>query len=125
MRLYREVAGVDWVQFTAPLSIDQIKSARASVEGPFSVMETHLPKPLDHEELLELGIGIQWAPGATHLVCQVAVYDLVVDYLQRGPAAARDFRERHRGNPYVDGRLPRPGPAVQKQRELEARYFSQ
>jgi 2-methylisocitrate lyase-like PEP mutase family enzyme len=125
MRLYREVAEVDWVQFTAPRSVEQIKAARAAVEGPFSVMESHLPKPLDHADLLELGITIQWAPGATHLVCQVAVYDLVREYLRQGPSAVREFRERHRGNPYVDGRLPRPGPAVQKQRELEARYFSE
>ena len=123
MRLYREVAGVDWVQFTAPRSVEQIKLARAAVEGPFSVMETHLPRPLDHAELLELGITIQWAPGVTHLVCQVAIYDLVLEYLRRGPVTVREFRERHRDSPYVDGRLPRPGPAVQKQRELEARYF--
>jgi 2-methylisocitrate lyase-like PEP mutase family enzyme len=125
MRLYREVAGVDWVQFTAPTSLDEIRQARHHVEGPFSVMESHLPAPLSHAELLEAGITIQWAPGATHLVCQVAVYDLVREYLGRGPAAVRDFRERHRGNPYVDGRLPRPGAAMLMQRELEARYFGQ
>jgi 2,3-dimethylmalate lyase len=125
MRLYREMAGVDWVQFTAPKSLDQVREAREVVEGPFSVMESQLPAPLSHSELLELGVAIQWAPGATHLVCQVAVYELVRDYLERGPAAVRDFRDRHRDNPYVDGRLPRVGAAVQKQRELETRYFGE
>jgi 2-methylisocitrate lyase-like PEP mutase family enzyme len=124
LRLYRDVAGVDWVQFTAPTSLDQVREARQIVEGPFSVMESHLPGPLDHADLLEAGISIQWAPGATHLAAQIAVYDLVRDYLERGTAAARSLREQHRGNPYADGRLPRPGPAVLKQRELEARYFS-
>ena len=123
MRLYREIAGVDWVQFTAPASLDQVREARRAVEGPFSVMESHLPGPLDHADLLAADITIQWAPGATHLAAQIAVYDLVRDYLERGTAAMRSLREQHHGNPYADGRLPRTGPAVLKQRELEARYF--
>jgi 2-methylisocitrate lyase-like PEP mutase family enzyme len=125
MRLYREVAGVDWVQFTAPRSLEQVRQARQAVEGPFSVMESHLPAPPTHADLLEAGITIQWAPSVTHLVCQVAVYDLVREYLEQGPEAVRQFRERHRDNPYVDRRLPRPGAAVLKQRELEARYYGQ
>jgi 2-methylisocitrate lyase-like PEP mutase family enzyme len=123
MRLYREVAAVDWVQFTAPRSLDDIRAARGVVDGPFSVMEQHLPAPLDHSELLELGISLQWAPNVTHLATQVAVYELVQDYLQRGPVAVRDFRQRHADNPYVQRILPKPGRAVELQRELDARYF--
>jgi len=123
MRLYREVAQADWVQFTAPRSVDEIRQARATVDGPFSVMESHLPAPLDHAELLDLGITLQWAPGVTHLAAQAAVYELVSTYMQRGPVAVREFRERHADNPYITRRLPKPGRAVQQQRELEARYF--
>jgi 2-methylisocitrate lyase-like PEP mutase family enzyme len=123
MHLYREVAGVDWVQFTAPRALEHIRAARAQVDGPFSVMESHLPTPLGHADLLDLGITLQWAPGATHLVAQVAVYDLVKDYLARGPQAVRDFRTEHHDNPYVNGSLPRIGSAVRKQHELEERYF--
>jgi 2-methylisocitrate lyase-like PEP mutase family enzyme len=125
MRLYREVAGVDWVQFTAPKSLDEIREARASVDGPFSVMESHLPAVLSHRDLLDAGITLQWAPSITHLVAQVAVYDLVRAYLEHGPQAVRDFRAQHQDNPYVNGRLPRVGAAVQKQHELEARYFAE
>jgi hypothetical protein len=124
MRLYREAASVDWVQFTAPRSLDQVCEARQVVDGPFSVMESHLPALLNHAELLTTGITIQWAPGATHLAAQIAVYELVRAYLEQGPAALRVLREHHRGNPYADGRLARPGAAVVKQRELEARYFA-
>lgn len=123
MRLYREEAQADWVQFTAPRSIDEIRQARAVVDGPFSVMESHLPAPLDHTDLLELGITLQWAPGVTHLAAQTAVYEMVSTYMQRGPVAVREFRERHAENPYIMRRLPRPGRAVKQQRELEARYF--
>jgi 2-methylisocitrate lyase-like PEP mutase family enzyme len=124
MKLYRETAEVDWVQFTAPHSLEEVREARAVVNGPFSVMESHLPAPVSHSDLLEAGITLQWAPGVTHLVAQAAVYDLVKDYMDRGPAAVRDFREQHRDNPYVNGSLPRAGAAVQKQRELERRYFA-
>jgi 2-methylisocitrate lyase-like PEP mutase family enzyme len=123
MRLYREVAQADWVQFTAPRSVDEIRQARAVVDGPFSVMESHLPAPLDHSELLDLGIALQWAPGVTHLAAQTAVYEMVSTYMQRGPVAVREFRERHADNPYITRQLPRPGKAVKQQRELEARYF--
>jgi len=123
MRLYHEVARVDWVQFTAPRSVDDIRAARGVVDGPFSVMEQHLPRGLDHTELLELGISLQWAPNVTHLAAQVAVYELVADYMARGPVALRDFRAQHAENPYVTRALPKPGAAVLKQRELEQRYF--
>jgi methylisocitrate lyase len=123
MRLYREEAQADWVQFTAPRSIDEIRRARAVVDGPFSVMESHLPAPLDHADLLDLGISLQWAPGVTHLAAQAAVYEMVSTYMQRGPVAVREFRERHADNPYITRRLPRPGSAVKQQRDLEARYF--
>jgi len=123
MRLYREVAQADWVQFTAPRSTEDIRQARAVVDGPFSVMESHLPAPLDHSDLLALGITLQWAPGVTHLAAQTAVYEMVSAYLQRGPVAVREFRERHADNPYITRRLPKRGKAVKQQRELEARYF--
>ena len=123
MRLYREVARVDWVQFTAPRSFDDIRKARDVVNGPFSVMEQHLSTPLDHSDLLQLGITLQWAPNVTHLAAQVAVFELVQDYMARGPVAVREFRAKHAENPYVTRALPQPGAAVIKQRELEQRYF--
>ena len=124
MRMYRDVAHVDWVQFTAPRSIEDIRRAREVVEGPFSVMESHLPRPLDHAELLELGINLQWVPGITHLAAQVAVYELVHEYVQRGAVAVREFRQQHADNPYVTRALPKPGAAVELQQELERRYFN-
>jgi hypothetical protein len=86
-------------------------------------MESHLPAPLDHADLLELGITLQWAPGVTHLAAQTAVYEMVSNYMQRGPVAVRELRQRYPDNPYITRRLPKPGRAVQQQRELEARYF--
>src|ERR1044071_5128121 len=38
LRLYEDEGGVDWVQFEAPHSVEEIKRARAAVKGPFSAM---------------------------------------------------------------------------------------
>jgi 2,3-dimethylmalate lyase len=39
LRAYREEAGVNWVQFESPHSVDEFRAARAVVEGPFSFMK--------------------------------------------------------------------------------------
>ena len=125
MLAYKEVAGVDWVQFTAPRSVEEVRQARQAVPGPFSVMQGHLPRPLSNEELLELGITIAWVPSITHRVTYVALYDFVKDYLQRGTQAIADFQQRHAGHPFVRASVPTgvDGEDVAKLRELEARYF--
>src|SRR5262245_29708420 len=35
LKAYKEVAGVDWVQFESPHSVDEIAEARRAVSGPF------------------------------------------------------------------------------------------
>ena len=122
MRLYKEVGEVDWVQFTAPRSAGEIREFRQAIAGPLSVMEGFLPGSLSHEELLDLGITIQWG-GATHQVTWAALYDYCRDFMARGPEATRDFRARNKDNPYVNGQLRRRGGQLAKQRELEERYF--
>ena len=57
MRAYREEAGVDWVQFKSPHSVDEIRAARAAVEGPFSFMRGKLGRYLGLDEHLALGVN--------------------------------------------------------------------
>jgi 2-methylisocitrate lyase-like PEP mutase family enzyme len=123
MQLYKEVGEVDWVQFTAPRSIEQARQARAVVDGPFSIMEGFLPEPITHQQLLDIGITIQWMT-LTHLITWVALHDFISDFMQRGPAATQDFLKQHQDNPYVNHKLEvRDRQDVQKQRELEEKYF--
>src|SRR5437016_7701366 len=42
LRAYRDEAGVDWVEFESPPSVDEIRAARAAVTGPFSFMKGKL-----------------------------------------------------------------------------------
>lgn len=124
MKAYKEIGGVDWVQFTAPRTVADLRRARQVVEGPFSAMMGFMRPPLSNDELLALGINIAWVPGITHMVTYVAMYDFIKDFMDRGTAATRDFQERHKDNPYVSGQLRIGGAEVAKQRELEEQYLS-
>ena len=124
LQAYRTEAGVDWVQLESPHSIDEIKRARAAVEGPFSFMKGKLPRYLGLEEHLALGVNIAWYPGFTHQVMWAALWDFMQDFQKRGIAAWEDFAASRKERPY-----PRPdagpeGEGGEKQRELEERYFS-
>ena len=55
LQAYRKEAGVDWVQLESPHSVDEIKQARAAVEGPLSFMKGKLPRFLGLDEHLALG----------------------------------------------------------------------
>ncbi|PKB63654.1 MAG: hypothetical protein BZY80_06190 [SAR202 cluster bacterium Io17-Chloro-G2] len=125
MKAYKEVADVDWVQLTAPRSVDEVKRARAAVDGPFSIMQGYMHPPLTNDELLALGINLAWMPQPTHAVTYAALYDFVKDYMERGTGAWTDFQEQHKENPYISGALKIGGAQVAKQRELEEKYLSQ
>ncbi len=124
LQAFRKEAGVDWVQLESPHSVDEIRRARAAVEGPLSFMKGKLPRYLGLDEHLALGINIAWYPGFTHQVMWAALHDFMQDFQKRDIGAWNDFVASRRGKPY-----PRPDPGPQgeggeKQRELEERYFS-
>ena len=125
MKAYKEQGEVDWVQLTAPRSVDQVKRAREAVDGPFSIMQGYMDPPLSNEELLALGINLAWLPRPTHDVTYVALYDFIKDFMVRGTGAWVDFQEQHKENPYINGALKIGGLEVAKQRELEEKYLSQ
>jgi 2-methylisocitrate lyase-like PEP mutase family enzyme len=124
LRAYRAEAGVDWVQLESPHSIEEIRRARAAVEGPFSFMKGKLPRYLGLDEHLALGVNIAWYPGFTHHVMWAALWDFMQDFQARGIAAWEDFQASRGDRPYP---RPDPGPdgeGAEKQRELEERYLS-
>ena len=131
MRAYKEVAEVDWVQFTSPRSIEEIKMAQEAVEAPFSVMTMQLPHMLSLEEHQELGLNVAWYAEFPHTVTWVALDEFMRDFQQRGYQAWLDFREQHKDNPYIDNPLIAGRASTRigeftgvKQREMEEKYFS-
>ena len=123
MRAYREAAGVDWVQFESPHSVDEIKAARAVIEGPFSFMRGKLGRYLDLDEHLALGVTIAWYPGFSHAVTWAALWDFMTDFQARGTKAWDAFVASRRDRPYPRPEVPPQGEGDARQRELERRYF--
>lgn len=124
LKAYREDAGVDWVQLESPHSVDEIRQARAAVEGPLSFMKGKLPRYLGLDEHLALGINIAWYPGFTHHVTWAALWDFMQAFEKDGIAAWETFVESRKANPYPIPEVGPEGEGLDRQRELEQRYFS-
>jgi 2-methylisocitrate lyase-like PEP mutase family enzyme len=123
MKAYREEAGVDWVQFESPHSVDEIKAARAAIAGPFSFMRGKLGRYLDLDEHLALGVSIAWYPGFSHAVTWAALWDFMNAFQARGTRAWDDFVASRADKPYPRPEVPADGEGDAKQQELERRYF--
>jgi 2-methylisocitrate lyase-like PEP mutase family enzyme len=125
LKAYRKIAAVDWVQLESPHSVEEIKRARAAVDGPFSFMKGKLPRYLGLDEHLALGVNIAWYPGFTHHVTWAALWDFMESFQARGVAAWEDFVTARKDKPYPIPEIGAGGEGLEKQRELEERYFSQ
>ena len=121
---YQEDAGVDWVQFESPHSIDEVKQARARVKGPFSFMKGRLARTLGLREHLDLGVTIAWYPGFTHAVMRAALWDFLNDFHARDIAAWEDFLASRKGKEIPDVTVGPDGEDLSRQRTLEERYQS-
>ena len=122
MRAYREDAGVDWVQLESPHTVDEIRQARAAVEGPFSFMKGKLPRFLSLDEHLELGVNLAWLPSFTHHVIWSALWDFMQEFQRDGIAAWERFAQARSGNSYPIPFVPPEGEGADKQRMLEELY---
>src|SRR5687768_15036286 len=124
LKAYKEEAGVDWVQLESPHSTDEIKRARAAVEGPFSFMKGKLPRYLGLDEHLALSVNIAWYPSFTHHVTWAALWDFMQDFNARGMKAWEEFVESRKDRPYPRPEVGPDGEGLDKQRQLEELYLS-
>ena len=108
----------------SPRLDEEIKQARAAVEGPFSFMKGKLPRFLGLDEHLALGVNIAWYPGFTHHVTWAALWDFMQEFQSRGIAAWEDFVESRKQRFYPIPEVGPEGEGLDKQRELEALYLS-
>jgi 2-methylisocitrate lyase-like PEP mutase family enzyme len=122
LKAYKQDAGVDWVQLESPHSVDEIKRARAMVDGPFSFMKGKLPRYLTLEEHMALGVRIAWFPGFTHHVLWAALWDFMDDFQSRGVAAWDDFVASRSERPYPEPTVGPDGEGAAMQQRLEELY---
>ncbi len=122
LQAYQLEAGVDWVQLESPHSVEEIKLARAMINGPFSFMKGKLPRYLTLEEHMGLGVHIAWFPGFTHHVLWAALWDFMNDFHSRGLAAWEDFVASRRERPYPEPMVGSDGEGAAMQQRLEQLY---
>ena len=122
LQAYKLEAGVDWVQLESPHSVEEIKLARATIDGPFSFMKGKLPCYLTLEEHMALGVHIAWFPGFTHHVLWAALWDFMNDFHARGLAAWEDFVASRRERPYPEPMVGADGEGAAMQQRLEQLY---
>ena len=114
LKAYREEAGVDWVQFESPHSIEEIRRARALSERAVFVHEGQAAAiSVRSKSISRSAINIAWFPGFTHHVLWAALWDFMTDFQSRGIAAWEDFRRARRGRPYPE---PLVGPEEERRR---------
>ncbi len=124
LRLYEKEAGVDWVQFEAPHSVDEIKQARKVVKGPLSVMQGLLPRVLTLEEHRALGLNAAWYTFIPDRVLKAAAWFFLQEFQRKGITAWYEFSEKYSDTPFTGGQTPRwETETMTELANLEARYF--
>lgn len=122
-RLYEKEAQVDWVQFEAPHSVDEIKRARRVVRGPFSAMKGQLPRALTLQEHKALGLNAAWYTFLPDQVLKISAWCFFQQFKKKDMRAWDEFIEAHPDTPFTGGaKLPWDATGMTELTEFEARY---
>jgi 2,3-dimethylmalate lyase len=104
LRLYEKEGRVDWVQFEAPHSVDEIKQARKVVQGPFSAMKGQLPHALTLEEHRELKLNAAWYTFLPDQVLKASAWAFLQAFEQKGLRAWDEFVTAMPNTPFTGGK---------------------
>jgi len=125
LRLYETKAGVDWVQFEAPHSVQEIERARKAVKGPFSAMKGQLPRALTLEEHGALKLNAAWYTFLPDLVLKASAWSFLETFQDRGISTWFEFLEKNPDTPFTGGKAWNwDATGMTELTKLEARYFS-
>jgi 2-methylisocitrate lyase-like PEP mutase family enzyme len=95
LNLYRDEAGVDWVQFESPHSVDEVRRVRKEVPGFLSAMKGKLPQALTLEEHAAIGLDAAWYTFLPDQVLKAVSWEFMRDFSERGLQAWFDFQAAH------------------------------
>jgi len=125
LRLYEKEAGVDWVQFEAPHSVQEIRLARKIVKGPFSAMKGQLPRALTLEEHKSLRLDAAWYTFLPDLVLKTAAWSFFQEFQKKGMRAWDEFMLANPDTPFTGGaKWNWDATGMAELAKLEARYFA-
>ncbi|HXF75547.1 MAG TPA: isocitrate lyase/PEP mutase family protein [Methylomirabilota bacterium] len=123
LALYETEGGVDWVQFEAPHSVEEIKRARRVVRGPFSAMKGQLPRALSLAEHKALGLNAAWYTFLPDQVLKIAAWDFLQAFGHKGIGAWEEFAAAHPATPFTGGgKLPWDATGMTELARFETRY---
>ncbi|MBI2906046.1 MAG: isocitrate lyase/PEP mutase family protein [Chloroflexi bacterium] len=98
LKAYKK-AGVDVLYFEAPQSCEEIRAARAELEGPLMATVSAIEPWPDIDEQQELGLAAAFIPRMMAQAGVMASWDYASDFLKRGVKAEMDLRERYKDHP--------------------------
>jgi 2,3-dimethylmalate lyase len=124
LRLYEKEAGVNWVQFEAPHSVQEIKRARSVVKGPFSAMKGQLPRALTLEEHKSLKLNAAWYTFLPDQVLKTAAWSFFQEFQKKGMRAWDEFILANPDTPFTGGaKWNWDATGMAELMKFEARYF--
>ena len=124
LRLYEKEGRVDWVQFEAPHSVQEIERARKVVKGPFSAMKGQLARPLTLAEHKSLGLNAAWYTFLPDLILKASAWSFLHKFQQKGVRAWDEFVLANPNTPFTGGaKWHWDTTGMMELAELEARYF--
>jgi len=125
LRLYEKEAGVDWVQFEALHSVQEIKRARSVVKGPFSAMKGQLPRALTLEEHKSLKLNAAWYTFLPDQVLKTAAWSFFQEFQKKGMRAWDEFILANPDTPFTGGaKWNWDVTGMAELMKFEARYFA-
>jgi 2,3-dimethylmalate lyase len=125
LRFYEKEGGVDWVQFEAPHSIDEIKRARKVVRGPFSAMKGQLPRALTLEEHRTLHLTAAWYTFLPDQVLKASAWSFLQAFRRQGIRAWEEFIVANPDTPFTGGKKwSCDTTGMTELSTLEAKYFA-
>ena len=125
LRLYEKEGGVDWVQFEAPHSVQEIKRARSVVKGPFSAMKGQLPRALTLEEHKSLKLNAAWYTFLPDQVLKTAAWSFFQEFQKKGMRAWDEFILANPDTPFTGGaKWNWDATGMAELMKFEARYFA-
>jgi 2,3-dimethylmalate lyase len=123
LRLYEKYGSVDWVQFEAPHSINEIKRARKAVKGPFSAMKGQLPRALTMAEHKALGLNAAWYTFLPDQVLKISAWSFFQEFNKKDILAWDEFTKTHSDTPFTGGlKLPWDATGMSELAKFEVKY---
>lgn len=95
LHAYENDGGVDWVQFEAPHSMDEIASARDVTTGWLSAMRGRLPRALTLSEHADLRLDAAWYTFLPGRVLVAECLRFMRDFEKRGVDAWTEYEVAH------------------------------